>query len=72
MSLFIANDAAPPGPLPSAEDIRARVPPEGIRVGELMKFYKGHIVGDERKSQFTKLMKENSRFDKDTKLLKPL
>ncbi len=72
MSLFLAIDATSQGPLPSAEDIRARIPPQGIRVGELMKFYKGQIVGDERKSQFTKLMKENSRFDRDSKLLKPL
>jgi len=72
LSLFQAIDVTSQGPLPTAEDIRLRIPPQGIRVGELMKFYKGQIVGDERKAQFTKLMKENSRFDKATKLMKPL
>ena len=68
----IANENAPLEPLPTAEDIRSKIPPQGIRVGDLISFYKGSVVGEERKGQFTKLMRQASRYDKDTKLLKPL
>ena len=68
----IANENTPLEPLPTAEDIRSKIPPQGIRVGDLISFYKGSVVGEERKGQFTKLMRQASRYDKDTKLLKPL
>ena len=68
----IANDTTPQGPLPTAEDIRSKIPPQGIRVGDLIKLYKGQVVGEHRKAKFTKLMRENSKYDKETKLLKPL
>lgn len=72
VTISIANETASQGPLPSAEDIRSRIPPQGMRVGDLINFYRGQIVGEERKAQFTKLMRENSRYDKESKLLKPL
>ena len=59
-------------PLPSATDIRSKIPPGGIRVGELIRVYKGLIVGEEGKARFTTLMRENARYDVKTKLLMPL
>ena len=52
--------------------MKAHIPATGISVGDLLKIYKTQVVGDERRARFTKLMKENARYDKVTKLLKPL
>ena len=59
-------------PLPSAEELRSKIPPQGISVGKLLAIYKAQVVGDERKKAFTKLMKDNSKYDKESKLLKPI
>lgn len=59
-------------PFPTAEDVRAHIPVTGIKMGELLAHFRGQIVGEERKGRFTKLMRENSRFIKETKMLVPL
>ena len=41
-------------------------------MGELLAHFRGQIVGEERKGRFTRLMRENSRFVKETKMLVPL
>ncbi len=57
---------------PTAAELKAHIPGGGISVGDLLKIYKSQVVGDEKRARFTKLMKENARYDKVTKLLKPL
>jgi hypothetical protein len=57
---------------PTAEELRAYIPPEGIKVGDLLAHFRGQVVGDARKRRFTELMRENSTYDKPSKLLKPL
>ena len=60
-------------PLPTAEEFRAMIPPEGRNLNEVLAifgFKKG--MDGERKQQFTKLMRANSRWDAAAKLLKPL
>ncbi|KAL8832037.1 MAG: hypothetical protein Q9191_000530 [Dirinaria sp. TL-2023a] len=59
-------------PLPTAEELRSKIPPQGISVTKLVAIYKTQVVDDERKKAFTKLMKDNSRYDKESKLLKPV
>ena len=59
--------------IPTAEELRAKIPPEGINLNALLNIFnikKG--VDSERKTQFTKLMRANSRWDSTSKLLKPL
>ncbi|MCJ1466312.1 hypothetical protein MMC07_004931 [Pseudocyphellaria aurata] len=59
-------------PFPTAAELRACIPPAGIKVGELLGHFPGQVVGEERKSRFTRLMRENTRYDKPTKTLYPL
>ncbi|KAL9098935.1 MAG: hypothetical protein Q9163_005490 [Psora crenata] len=62
----------PEPPLPTADEIRARVPPTGISIQGLLGFFRGRVAGPERNKVFTKLMKENARFDKERRILLPL
>ena len=57
---------------PTAAELKTRIPPEGITVGDLLKSFKGAVVGEERKAKFTELMRGVSRYEKTTKLLKPI
>ena len=65
-----AQESEPP--LPTADEIRARVPPTGISIQGLLLFFRGRVTGPERNKVFTKLMKENARFDKERRILLPL
>ena len=68
-----AAAAAVEPPLPSAEELRAMIPPQGLTLNELLIAFgikKG--VDNDRKTQFTKLMRANSRWDSSSKLLYPL
>ena len=60
-------------PLPTAEELRAMIPPQGLTLNELLIAFgiKKGVDGD-RKAQFTKLMRANSRWDSSSKLLYPL
>ena len=62
----------PSPPFPTAADVRAHIPVTGIKMGELLAHFRGQIVGEERKARFTRLMRENSKFVKETKMLVPL
>ena len=59
-------------PFPTAADVRAHIPTTGIKMGELLTHFRGQIVGEERKSRFTQLMRENSRYSREEKKLFPL
>ncbi|KAL9127702.1 MAG: hypothetical protein Q9217_003475 [Psora testacea] len=59
-------------PLPTADEIRACVPPTGISIQGLLGYFRGRVAGPERNKVFTKLMKENARFDKERRILLPL
>ena len=68
-----ANGSAAEPPLPTAEELRAMIPPQGLTLNELLIAFgikKG--VDNDRKTQFTKLMRANSRWDSSSKLLYPL
>ena len=56
----------------TAEDIRSRIPKEGIQMGELLKFFTGQIVGKERRERFMDLLKKNSKYMKESKTLVPV
>lgn len=68
-----ANAKEPEPPLPTAEELRAMIPPQGLTLNELLIAFgiKKGVDGD-RKTQFTKLMRANSRWDSSSKLLYPL
>ena len=69
----IANGGSAEPPLPTAEELRAMIPPQGLTLNELLIAFgikKG--VDNDRKAQFTKLMRANSRWDSSSKLLYPL
>lgn len=74
LSCYYANRVQDPNtaPFPTAAELRARIPATGLKVAELLAFFPGQVVGDERKQRFTKLMRENTRYDKPRKLLLPL
>ena len=68
-----ANGGSAEPPLPTAEELRAMIPPQGLTLNELLIAFgikKG--VDSDRKAQFTKLMRANSRWDSSSKLLYPL
>ena len=69
-SLVLPEENA--GPLPSLAEVKARIPPRGITVPELLAFFPRQVVGQERKVMFTQLMRKVSTYDKKTKLLSPL
>ncbi|KAL8746533.1 MAG: hypothetical protein Q9190_001451 [Brigantiaea leucoxantha] len=69
--------AAAPPPQPetpfdiTAEEILSHIPPEGINVQGLVKFFKGRIGKDrEKMKRFQLLMKDVTKFDPGTKMLK--
>ncbi|KAL9639060.1 MAG: hypothetical protein Q9164_001157 [Protoblastenia rupestris] len=62
----------PEPPLPTADEIRAVVPATGITIQGLLGFFRGRVAGPERNKVFTKLMKENAKFNKERKILLPL
>ena len=74
--MLTSSSVAPPeenaGPLPSLAEVKARIPPQGITVPELLAFFPRQVVGQERKVMFTQLMRKVSTYDKKTKLLSPL
>lgn len=55
---------------PTGAELQAHVPPEGIRLSELMKFFPG-AARPERKGKFADVMKAHLRYDRATKLLTP-
>ncbi|KAL8822362.1 MAG: hypothetical protein Q9191_006900 [Dirinaria sp. TL-2023a] len=61
--------------LPSAAALRSKIPPEGISVRDIIMMYKYVFVGDDgnaRRTAFTSLLKANTRYDKERRLLMPL
>ena len=72
------DDLPARAPLPSAADIRSRVPPQGISPKELSRSYGNMIVGrglyrdEERREQFWNLVAENAILEKEVPLLRPL
>lgn len=65
-------------PLPSPEDIRSLIPPEGIFPSDLSASLGNMIVGrgifkdGSRREQFWKSVVQNAHYDRDTNLLSPL
>ncbi len=59
-------------PFPTGEEVRSKIPPTGITVGELLACFKGAVATADQKSRFTLLMRQYSRFDKATRKLMPL
>lgn len=59
-------------PFPTGEEVRCKIPPTGITVGELLACFKGAVATPEQKTRFTALMRQYSRFDKATRKLMPV
>lgn len=65
-------------PLPSPEDIRSRIPPQGISPRAVSASFGNMIVGrgifkdDSRRQQFWNLVAQNAQYDRHTKRLSPL
>lgn len=59
-------------PFPTGEEVRSKIPPTGITVGELLACFKGAVATVEQKTRFTALMRQYSRFDKTTRKLMPV
>ena len=58
-----------PPPLPSAAELRSKIPAEGTSVRELLVLYNDAIVGDERKNAFKQLLTANCTYDKERNLI---
>lgn len=69
-----AGAASPIKPI-MADEIAAAIPAEGIAIGMLLKIFSGRIKGNgkdkEDREKFIKLVKENSVFSQEDKLLRP-
>lgn len=59
-------------PFPTGEEVRSKIPPTGITVGELLACFKGAVATPEQKTRFTALMRQYSKFDKTTRKLMPV
>ncbi|KFX92897.1 hypothetical protein V495_02235 [Pseudogymnoascus sp. VKM F-4514 (FW-929)] len=70
-----AQGAASPTRPIMADEIAAAIPAEGIAIGMLLKIFSGRIKGNgkdkEDREKFIKLVKENSVFSQEDKLLRP-
>ena len=69
-SIFTTNGcilAAPLPPLPSAAELRAAIPEDGILMGDLLKKFRGALPNPVRKDQFLKTLKTLSVYDKTSK-----
>jgi hypothetical protein len=63
---------ANPNPRPvTAEEIIAALPPEGISIGSILKVFAGRISEKRDKERFIKLVRENSSYNPEDKLLRP-
>ncbi|MCJ1431119.1 hypothetical protein MMC27_000470 [Xylographa pallens] len=59
-------------PFPTAAELRAHIPASGTTVAELLTSFKGAVVGKEKRDRFTQMLRTVSKYERDTKLLKPI
>lgn len=77
MSKCVTNNfaGAVPGRPITAEEVTAALPAEGIAISTLLKHFSGRIKGNgkdkEDREKFIKLVKENSVYSQEDKLLRP-
>jgi len=66
--------AAPTNPpvFPTAAELRLLIPASGITVAVLLESFKGAIDSPEKKVRFRDMLRTVSKYEKETKLLKPL
>ncbi len=75
--VFCASDAAVSSPVEeiTAAEIAAAIPAEGIAIGALLKRFSGRIKGGGKekadRERFIALVKENSKYSPEDKLLRP-
>jgi hypothetical protein len=64
--------AKPANPRPiTVEEIIAALPPTGISIGAMLKLFPGRISDKKDRDRFIKMVKENSSYSPDDKLLRP-
>jgi len=64
--------ASPANPRPiTVEEIIAALPPTGISIGAMLKLFPGRISDKKDRDRFIKMVKENSSYSPDDKLLRP-
>jgi hypothetical protein len=60
------------GPKPvTAEEIVAALPPEGISISALLKLFPGRVMDKKDRERFIRIVKDNSSYNLDDKLLRP-
>jgi hypothetical protein len=55
----------------TAEEIIAALPPEGISIGNILKVFSGRISEKKDKDRFISIVKANSSYSPEDKLLRP-
>jgi hypothetical protein len=61
-----------PAPFPTAAELRTHIPASGTTVAILLKSFKGTIDSPEKKARFTEMLRTVSKYEKESKLLKPM
>ena len=69
ISLIEPVDSAPP--FPTAAELQARIPAEGITISDLLKSYKSAVADPAKKARFIEMMRGISKYDGKTRLLFP-
>ena len=69
-STSTASGAGNPKPV-TAEEIIAALPPNGISIGNILKLFPGRIVDKKHRERFIRMVKENSSYNPEDKLLRP-
>jgi hypothetical protein len=60
------------GPKPvTSEEIAAALPPEGISISALLKLFPGRVMDKKDRERFIRIVKDNSSYSQDDKLLRP-
>lgn len=65
-----SKPAANPKPV-TAEEIIAALPPAGISIGDILKVFTGRISDKKDRERFIRMVKENSSYSPEDKLLRP-
>jgi SCA7, zinc-binding domain len=66
----VAVKAANPHPI-TVEELKAVLPPTGISIGAMLRHFPGRISDREDRDRFIKMVKENTSFSPEDKLLRP-
>lgn len=72
VALTAPQPAPAPAPFPTAAELRTHIPASGTTVAIILKSFKGAIDSAEKKARFTEMLRTVSKYEKESKLLKPM